>query len=139
MINGVSFGAISTDPTIKLQDATIIQPNNNSVAPTPTTSAAAEVKGDSFEKKGKGGKVVGVLATITAALTALALLVKYHIINPKEGEKLGLTDKAINIAHTIGNKTLEIAQSGIAKIKKLFHIGAENKAPKGDDNVLKTE
>lgn len=132
MINGVNFGAISTDPTIKLQDATIAQPNNNSLAPAPSTpAAAAEVKGDSFEKKGKGAKVaVGFLATVAAGLTALALLVKKGKLSPKvlpEGGKLSILDHAQNMAHTVGKKTLDIATDMIDKAKKIL------KKEKADD------
>lgn len=79
MINGVSFGAISTDPTIKLDDTLINKPHGN--APQEAApQAATTVSGDKFEKKGKhkGAKVAaGIAGVLIVAAGALAYGVKH--------------------------------------------------------------
>ena len=74
MVQGISSNF--TDPQVRLQDATINQPQAF-VASTEKPAAASGVQGDSFEgkKKGKGGKVfAGILIAAAAVATTLGLL-----------------------------------------------------------------
>lgn len=131
MIHGVSFGAISTDPTIKLQDSTITQTQTGAAAAAPSTPAAAtDVKGDQFEggkeqKKGKAGKVIaGLIATGAAVLAGLAIAVKtgkLSKIEIPEGETATILNKVKNGAADIGQKVLDTAESLATKVKGLFH------------------
>lgn len=117
MIHGVNFGAISTDPTVKLQDSTITQTHGNAAPSTPT--AATNVQGDSFEKKGKGKKVFGFLATAAALAAGLAYAVKSgklaKIENPEK-----ILDKAKNIAADLGQRVLDVSKTVVEKAKKLL-------------------
>lgn len=100
MVQGISFKAISTDPTIKGQDTTFAQPQANAVTP----SASTEVKSDKFEKKGKTGKtIVGILAFAAAAATALVVLRRklpsfkdFKLPEINEGEKHKILDKVVD-------------------------------------------
>lgn len=76
MVQGI--GSNFTDPQVRLQDATINQPQAF-VASNEKPAAAAGVQGDSFEgkKKGKGGKIVGALVAVAAAAVALVFGAKY--------------------------------------------------------------
>ncbi len=120
MINGVNFGAISTDPTIKLQDATITQTQSNAAPSTPT--AATNVQGDSFEKKGgKGKKFVGFLATVAAAATALVILSKRGVIKVTElGENAKKLDVVKNYIGKAGEFLAKKYDDLSASVVKLF-------------------
>ncbi len=124
MINGVNFGAITTDPTIRLKDETIAQGQAFAAPSAPSAPAAAtNVQGDSFEKKGKGKKTAFALfATAAAALTGLALAVKKGKLSEITIEADSkLKDKALSYAHIVGKAVLEFAESLPGKITKLFN------------------
>lgn len=126
----VSFGAISTDPTIKLQDTTITQQQSYSAGSS--TSAAAEVKSDTFEKKGNAGKVaLGILATAAAALTAIALTVKFKGLKSTElAEDAKFLEKIKNGTIKVGEKINKGAKRVIDSITGLFNK-KKPEAPKG--------
>ncbi len=134
MINGVNFGAISTDPTIRLSDETISQAHNNAAPTAPSTPAAAtNVQGDSFEKKGKGKKAaIGFIATAAAALAGLAYAVKSGKLAKVElGDEAKILEKAKNIAADVGQKVLDLSKAAYAKVKDIipkFKKGAEKAA-----------
>ncbi len=133
MFNNVSFGAISTDPTIKLQDATIVQPQSNSAAPAASTG----VSGDSFEKKGSGSakKVIGFVAVIGAALAALGFAVKKGKLAKIElGDEAKFIDKAKNALADVGEKVNEFAAKGKTKASDLYQT-VKSKFSKAQDVV----
>ena len=123
MVNGVNFGAISTDPTIKLQDTTVAQPSGNAI-PQPAPAAAAEVKEDSFEKKGGGAKkAIGFIAVVGAALAGIAFAAKKGKIGELIGklpEKVQFLKPVLEGIETVGNKVAEYATLGFNKIKALL-------------------
>ncbi|MDD3238049.1 MAG: hypothetical protein PHV37_08145 [Candidatus Gastranaerophilales bacterium] len=116
MINGVNFGAISTDPTIKLQDATITQSNANN---TGTPAAAQKVEGDSFaggekKKTHKGAKFLAFMAALGAGIAGIA-------VAAKKG-KLG------NLAEKLEGKP-DFLKNGVAKLETFGNFIADKAAP----------
>lgn len=146
MNHKVSFGAISTDASIKLQDSTINQaPSYSTIA-----QASKNIKGDSFEKKESGGKkfakFLGVL-TVLAAASATILGVMFHKGNlgsktikelsnetGKEIEKsIRKADEELNILEKVGKWADELFSS----VKKRFAQKAPEapETPKVEPNI----
>ncbi len=126
MVQGISSNF--TDPQVRLQDATINQPQAF-VASNEKPAASSGVQGDSFEgkKKGKGGKVVGALVAIAAAAVALAFGAKYsakikeHL--PEFIKKSELANKGMHYLKVagdwIGTKSASLYGSAVELFQKL--------------------
>lgn len=137
MANQVSFGSIPTDPSIKLQDATIEQNQSYSA----TAEASKGIKADSFEKKDSTGKkivkTVGIIAVITAAAATILGVLSHNekllVKTVKEGETLTSLDKFKNklaeIGAAIDKKAKEIFDSIKSKAEDLKKTKPESDSP----------